>query len=251
MPGIQYDMDDRGLATITLNRDEKRNAISLEMAEALLNAFERAHQDHGRLIVVRANSGVQVWCAGHDLRELDPERLDASNPMLRVFEAIQSIPLPVIAMVEGRVYAAGLILLLCADIVIAADNAYIAITSNRIGIPLAPEIYSVWLRVMGIHKAKELLFTASEVSPEDAYAAGLYNHVVQPAQLQQKTLDVAQRILECAPEALANAKFQLNLLARQTGLSAESQAEILARNSQLLGSPAVRARISALLESLE
>lgn len=193
---------------------------------------------------------MKVWCAGHDLNELDPQSLLLENPTLAVARKIQSIPLPVIAMVEGRVYAGGLILLLSADIVIAAHNAEVAITSNKLGIPLSPDLHAYWLRVMGIHKAKEMLFTATTITANDAYHSGLYNHVVEPEKLERITDELASRIIDCSPDAVANAKYQLNLIAGQASLSNVERVDVDKRNSEILNSQDTRERISALLASL-
>ena len=247
---IKYEVDENAIATITLNRDEKRNALSNAMAKEILRGLDRAEQEHARVVVIRANAGANVWCAGHDLNELDPKALAAENATLEVCRKIQSTPLPVIAMVEGSVHAGGLIILLCADIVIAARNAHVAITANKLGIPLPPEFYAFWLRVMGLHKAKELLFTASSISPEDAYHAGLYNHVVDNYQLERATNQIARKILDCNAESVANTKFQLNLIASQASLTEEESSGIQTRNAELLDSPRTQARITALLASL-
>jgi methylmalonyl-CoA decarboxylase len=80
MSTINYAIDENAIATITLNRDEKRNAFNHEMAERFLQNLERAERENARVVVMRANPGVKVWCAGHDLSELDPGALDAQNP---------------------------------------------------------------------------------------------------------------------------------------------------------------------------
>ena len=247
---IKYAISEQRIATILLNRDEKRNAVNAEFAQQLLQSFETAESNSARALILRANSGVKVWCAGHDLAELDLENLPAENPILEVARKIQSVPFPVLAMVEGSVYAGGLILLLSADIVIAAENAEVAITSNKLGIPLSPDLHAYWLRVMGLHKAKELLFTAATISARDAYHAGLYNHVVERERLEHVTQEIAQRIIDCSPDAIANTKYQLNLLARQAAISDEQRADIAKRNTNVLTSQDTKDRISALLSSL-
>ena len=247
---INYAADERGIATITFHRGEKRNAINQQMAAQILERLGQAEGDGSRVVILRANAGAKVWCAGHDLAELDVANLHAENPTLEVARKIQSVPFPVIAMVEGSVYAGGMILLLSADIVIAADSAEVAITSNKLGIPLAPDLYAYWLRVMGLHKAKELLFTAATISARDAYHAGLYNHVVPLEQLEQVTQEVARRILECSPDAIAHTKYQLNLLACQTAISDEELADIATRSRKILLGQDTRDRISNLLSSL-
>lgn len=140
--------------------------------------------------------------------------------------------------------------MLSADIVIATENAGVSIASNRLGIPLSADLHAYWLRVMGIHKAKELLFTAATIPAEDAYHAGLYNHVVAVEQLESATLEVAQRISECSPAAVADTKRQLNLIARQSALNDDERAGIAQGSSDVLNSSDTRDRVSALLASL-
>lgn len=101
---INYAINEQRIATIRLNRDEKRNALNQEMAELVLAGLVQAERDQARAVILRANSGVKVWCAGHDLAELDLRNLHAENPTLEVARRIQSVPFPVIAMVEGNVY---------------------------------------------------------------------------------------------------------------------------------------------------
>ncbi len=247
---IKYAVDDNGIATITLDRDDKRNAINKEMAEQILRGLQQAEECKARVVVLRANRNVNVWCAGHDLTELDPQALQTGNPTLEIVAKMQSSPLPVLAMVEGSVYAGGLLIVLSADIVIAARNARAAITSNKLGIPLEPELYAYWLRVMGIHKVKELLFTAATISAEDAYHAGMYNHVVEPDHLEQFTETITRNILQCIPEGVANVKYQLNLIAQQSSLTDQDRSDIRHRNAELLNSPHTREHIEKHLASL-
>lgn len=250
MASVEYSIDQRAVATITLNRDEKRNALSIEMGARLLASFEQAEREGARVVVLRANPDVSVWCAGHDLAELEPNNLLENNTTLKVCRHMQAMPIPVVAMVEGSVYAAGMLLLVYSDIVVASQNAKVAITSKKLGIPLPAELYAYWLRVMGLHKAKEMLFTAATLSAEDAYVAGLYNHVVHVAELESTTEKLVERILECSPAGVANAKWQLNALSAETSLDDDQLAEFQQRNEQLLASPDVRERIARLFGSL-
>lgn len=250
MPLIKYAVSHDRVATITLNRDDKRNAINRDMARQILDGLAKAESDAVRLVILRANRNAKVWCAGSDLAELDPQVLQTENPTLDIVARIQSSSFPVLAMVEGGVYAGGLLILIGADIVVAARNARVAITSNKLGIPLEPELYAYWLRVMGIHKAKELLFTAEPISADDAYHAGLYNHVVDKDQLEATAETIARSILDCNPEVVANTKHQLNLIAMQSALSDEAHQDIKKRNEQILNSTHTQQRIEELLASL-
>lgn len=249
MRSIRYAIDRRQVATLTFNRDQKRNAVNRAAASALIHGMERAERDEARLVILRANPGAKVWCAGHDLSELDPETLD-ENPMIEIFNRIQEISLPVIAMVEGSVHGGGLIILLAVDIAIAANNAEVAITSNKLGLPLPTEVYVYWLRVMGIHKTKELLFTAGALSAADAKQSGLYNHVVDPGELERRTDEIADQILQCNSAGLANTKYQLNLLARRAELGDEDRKAIDESRTAILNSDEIQRRIAKLLDSL-
>ncbi len=250
MPLIKYTVDESRVATLTLNRDDKRNAFNEPMAEELLQALDQAERDELRVVILRANPGVSIWCAGHDLSELDLADLHAENPTLEVARKIRSVPFPVIAAVEGRVYGGGLILLLSADIVVATENSDVAITSNRLGIPLSLDLHAFWLRVMGIHKAKELLFSAATLSADDAYHAGLYNHVVQATHLDRVVRKIARGITACSAGAVANTKQQLNLLAHHAGVDDRDRASITQQCAEILQSEDTRERIAALLKSL-
>jgi len=251
MSTVKFHTDDSGIATITLDRDDARNAISNAMAAEILRLLGEAEASGARAIVLRANPGVSVWCAGHDLADLDPAALETENLTLKICRKIQASPLPVIAMVEGRVFGGGVLLLLCADMVVAAPSASVAFTAAKLGIPLEPHWYAFWLGVMGLHKTKEMLLTAAPLSAEDAHAAGLYNRLVTSEQLEPTVRAMAEQVAGCSAEAVANIKGTLNAIAGQLALSDEQRGGIERNNAHLLRSPDVKTRIAALLKSLQ
>ena len=236
------------IAVITFDRDDKANAFNTDMTAEVNAAIDAALAAGARVIVLRANPGVRVWCAGRDLGELRPGDDPGDDPMLKLFEKITEVPVPVINMVEGAVYGGGLMLNMVSDIVIASTTATVAMTANKLGIPLPTETYAYWLHVIGIHKVKELLFTAGNISAQDAHAAGIFNHVVEPDDLESYTLGViAPRILACSADGIANTKFQLNLLARRFYLTEADRSAIAAHRRALLDGDDYRARLAALL----
>ncbi len=250
MPLIKYTADEDGITTITLNRDAKRNAINNRLAEQILQRLDAAEDDGTRVLILRANPGAPTWCAGHDLSDLDVRDLHVENLTLEVARKIQSVPFPVIALVEGSVYGGGVILLLYADLVVATPSVALAITSNKLGVPLSPDLHAFWLRVIGLHKAKELLFTAGAISAADACQAGLINRVVGPSELESCAMEWAQRIKMGSPAAIASTKRQLNAIAGQTGLSATQVEEMGRQDDEILQSQDTRARIASLLAAL-
>lgn len=236
------------IAVITFDRDDKLNAFNVAMTEEVNDHIDAAHTQRARVIVLRANPGARVWCAGRDLAELRPGADPADDPMLKLAEKITESPLPVINMVEGAVYGGGLLLIAVSDIVLASTTATVAMTANKLGIPLPTETYAYWLHVMGIHKAKELLFTAGNLSAQDAYVAGIFNHVVEPDDLEPYTMNViARRICECSADGIANAKHQLNLLARRNILTDADRQIIAAHRRALLDGDDFRTRLARLL----
>jgi methylmalonyl-CoA decarboxylase len=249
---IKYSLENRTV-TVVFNRDEKRNAFNHVMSNAVLDALARAEEDQARAVILRANPGASVWCSGHDLGELDASSLNpdaARNPLFKVFDKVARTPLPVIAMVEGNVYAGGLLMLLYCDIVIAAEGTRVAMTVNKMGLPFPPEIYAYWLRVIGMHKTKELLFTAATISAEEAQLAGLFNHVVDRDRLEEFTHQMVGRVIACSPEGLANTKLQLNLIAQSSALKEDDRNAIREHSRETLRSPDLKRRIGDLLASV-
>ena len=252
MPLTRYDAKD-GIVSITMDRDEKRNAFSNAMTSEMVAHIDEAERSDARVVVLRANAGVKVWCSGHDLSELAPGAgFDfGQDPMEKLFERIQALPIPFISMVEGAVYAGGLLMTMVSDIVIAAEGSTLAMTANKMGLPFPTGIYAYWLRVCGIHKAKELLFTATSISAQDAYAAGLFNHVVPLADLERFTYEtIARPITLCSREGVADSKLQLNLLAERIYLTSDDERAIEADRNRLAQSPDFKRRVDALLNRI-
>lgn len=240
------------IATITFDRDDKRNAFSHAMSTEVLHHIDTAMAESARVLVLRANPGVAVWCAGHDLADLDIESdtTRSNDPMLALFSRIQEIPVPVITLVEGDVFAGGLILNVVADIAVAARDTRVSMTANRIGIPFTPEMYAYWLRVVNLHKLKELFFTAAPITADDAYIAGIFNHVVERDRLDETVSGIADRILECAGDSVADSKAQLNRIASRSSLTTEDLVAIEEARRRILDSPALAERLAALVKRL-
>jgi enoyl-CoA hydratase/carnithine racemase len=239
------------IATITMNRDEKRNALSDTMSNEMIDCINAAQKEKARVIILRANPGVPVWCSGHDLADMPADIDFNDNPLNSLLVCIEDVPVPVISMVEGAVYAAGVLIVASSDIVIATDNANVVVTVNKMGIAMPTNIYAYFSKVIGLHKMKELFFTSSAIAAQDAYVAGIYNHVVPSEKLEIFTYDLARKIAGCLPEGIADTKLQLNKLAQATGLSAEDIAIIEKHRQSLIKSPDLKKRIDNLLKSMK
>lgn len=194
---------DRGgeIATITLNRPEKRNALTPGMIHEMCDAMTALRDDRAaRVVVVRANG--PAFCAGLDLTEMAKQRAEGEadlGGLEHVLEQIESCPHPTIAAVRGDAVAGGCELALHCDIRVAADDARFSMPLARIG--LAVPVTLTWKLVdtIGAAKTCELLFTGEAVPAEAAAHLGLANRVVPADELDNAVASLASQIARNAP----------------------------------------------------
>ncbi|MGA8099753.1 MAG: enoyl-CoA hydratase [Candidatus Cybelea sp.] len=187
---------DGEIAVITMNRPEKRNALSLQMMRELDGALAAAAETaDARAILLRAQGA--AFCAGHDLRELSGRDVDAYR---EIFDAcvdlmarIATIPLPVIAEVAKVATAAGCQLVAACDLAVASTEATFATPGVRIGLFCSTPMVAL-TRAIGRKRAMEMLLTGEPIDAPTALAWGLVNRVVEPQLLHEETLALARRI---------------------------------------------------------
>jgi enoyl-CoA hydratase/carnithine racemase len=186
---------------ITLNRPEKRNALSLELMNELIAAFERLGADGDVRAIVVEGAG-PVFSAGHDLRELVGRDLRFYQKVFAVctelMETIHRVPQPVIAKVHGVATAAGCQLVAACDLVVAADDARFATPGVKIGLfcstPMVP-----LSRAIGRKRALEMLLTGEFVDARTAREWGLVNRVVPLEELDNAVMALVDRIAQSSP----------------------------------------------------
>ncbi len=213
-----------GVATLTLNRPEVRNALDMTMRRDLEAALAQLDQDAGVRVLLVRGAG-DHFCAGGDVKFMRDNPMTAAEGQSRV-EAINRVILalgrfrtPTIAMVDGAAAGAGCNLALACDLVVASDRARFGEVFARIGlIPDAGGTYFLPRRV-GLARAKELVFTADIIDAREAERIGLINRVVPAGNLESETYALARRIADGPPQVLAAAKA---LLDRAPGLDLES-----------------------------
>lgn len=201
-----------GIATITMNDPARRNALGPAMLAALMDAFAAART--ARAVVLRASAGHSVWCAGFDIGALRPgfDPLADNGPLKALFAAIEHCPAPVIAQLNGTAWGGGTDLALRCDIAVGSPATSLAFTPAKLGLPYDPAgLANVLLRA-GMTTAIEMFATAEPVRAERALAAGLLNHVVPEAELDEFVQAMARRIAANAPLSVASAKAQLRAL---------------------------------------
>lgn len=200
-----------GLAVVTLNRPDAMNALNLELKRALADWLGRARYDVSLRGVLLTGTG-RAFCAGGDLKEMDPDRTAHSarmrqDELLRtVFLPLARLPVPVVAAVNGHAHGGGLSLALACDIVLAAAEAPMSLGFVQRG--LAPDcgIAHFLPRLVGTARAKELLLTARRFDAGEAKAMGLVAEVHPAEQLMGRATDLARGLAQGATIALGLAK---------------------------------------------
>jgi 2-(1,2-epoxy-1,2-dihydrophenyl)acetyl-CoA isomerase len=227
-----------GIATVTLNRPQARNALDLVMRRELLQALDEIDADPSSRVVILTGAGGH-FCAGGDVKSMQPgaaasegrARVAALNHLvMRLVE----FPRPVIAMVDGFAVGAGCNLALCCDVLIASDRAKFGEVFAKIG--LVPDGGGSWLlsRVVGLARAKELIFTADIIDAAEAGRLGLVNRVVPASDLASVTRALALRIAQGPPKVLAMAKHMVNRAA-STDLAAALDVEAFSQAIAITG----------------
>ena len=211
---IIYTVEDGGVAVITLNRPNYRNAQSYRMLDEIDQAFDLARPDEDvRVVLVRGAGG--VFSTGHDLGTPEGtayrealgtkpgiQRYDEfKNYNLDLLLRWRNFPKPTVAMVEGYCIYAGWMLAACMDVVFAAEDAeFLGGFVEYNSIP--------W--DIGVRRAKELCFESRFISADEAARYGFVNRVLAAADLERETFAWARRVAENSPEALRMAKIQMN-----------------------------------------
>jgi len=202
------------VVTVTLNRPQARNALDLVMRRELVGALDDIENDPSARVVILTGAGGH-FCAGGDVKSMQPGSAAADGrarvtALNRLVMRLVEFPRPVIAMVDGFAVGAGCNLALCCDLIIASDRAKFGEVFAKIG--LVPDGGGSWLlpRVVGLPRAKELIFTADIVDAAEAARIGLVSRVVPAAELVTATRALAERIAQGPPKVLAMAKHMLN-----------------------------------------
>jgi enoyl-CoA hydratase/carnithine racemase len=197
---ILYDGDDT-VALVTMNRPEKRNALSLDHMQELVTCLRSIGEAGETPIVVLRGNGPS-FCAGHDLSEMVGREPAFYRHLFDVccelMETIQSIPQPVIAQVHGVATAAGCQLASTCDLVVASEDARFATPGVKIGLFCSTPMVAL-SRAVGQKKAMEMLLTGEFVSAEEALAEGLVNKVVPAEELEAETRKLAKKVAEASP----------------------------------------------------
>ena len=201
---------DAGVATITLNRPDKRNAISFELIDDLLRALKEVAQSPAQVLILTGTG--KAFCSGMDLENLkaligrSPEQnREDSQTMVRLFRSLYEFPKVTIAAVNGPAIAGGTGLALLCDFTLAVPDAKFGYTEVRIG--FVPAIVSTFLlRQVAEKHARDLLLTGRIIGADEAARMGLVNEVIAPDRLMERAHQLAGLLMESSPLSLRMTK---------------------------------------------
>lgn len=203
------------IGIITLNNPVKKNALTSDMLNELITALREFEEQSVRTVIIRAEKGVKVWSAGHDIDELPLNGVDPlgqEKPLERALNAIQIFPAPVIAMVEGSVWGGACDLAITCDIVIGSPDCSFAITPAKIGVPYNASGILHFINRLGLSHAKEMFFTGSPIDSEAALHFGIINHIVENEKINDFTFELASKISRNSPLSISVIKEQFRIL---------------------------------------
>ena len=217
--GVLFDLDRRGVATLTLNRTKALNAFDADQIAAFNAAMARAVGSAGIRVIVIAGAG-SIFCSGADIRYLQwagrlppAENLADARLYAAMAEAMRDAPVPVVGRVHGGAYGGGLAIAAACDIVLAAESAKFAITEARYG--LTPSLMVPFLiGRMGQRGCRRWCLTGESMTAAEAYRVGLADIVVADDVLDDALATVVDGLLMNAPGGLAESKASIGANAR-------------------------------------
>ena len=197
-----------GIATVTLNRPEKRNALNSIVLNGLTETFHQLEMNAAVRVVVIRGEG-KAFCSGLDLRELSARQQGNADPesgVIKVFQQIERSRHPTIAMVQGDALAGGCELALHCDLRVASEAARFGMPLARLGLVLPFVLSQKLIEIVGPAFTKQILFTGHPIDATRAYEIGMIHQLVAAGELENATMTLAQTIADNAPLSLAGMK---------------------------------------------
>jgi methylmalonyl-CoA decarboxylase len=214
-----------GIGTVSFNQPGKRNALSNALLHELADSLDRLVEMKARVVILRAPPGSKVWSAGFDVDELpipgrDP--LSYYDPLEVAIRKIQTMPAPVIAMVEGSVWGGACDLTFICDLAVGCETASFAMTPAKLGVPYNISGILHFINLVGPRIAREMFFTAQPIDAQRALEVGILNQLVPVTELEARTWALAEQIAANSPLSIAVIKEQLRTLGNSYPLQPET-----------------------------
>ncbi len=200
---------------ITLNHEDKRNALSEALIDEIICALDGFRALEIRTVILRAQPGIKVWSAGHDVNELpaggrDP--LGWNDPLRVLIRAIQEFPAPVIGLIEGSVWGGACEVAMACDILVATPEATFAITPAKLGVPYNLSGLMTLVNMIPLPIIKEMLFTAQPIPAQQALNLGIINYIKANDEIESFVSGMAAQINVNSPLSISSMKDSLRLL---------------------------------------
>jgi methylmalonyl-CoA decarboxylase len=206
---------EHSIGTITMNHLRKHNALNELLIGEIITALKDFHQQKARVVILRAPPGAKIWSAGHDVKELPLTKRDPlgwDDPLRMVVREIETLPIPVIAMIEGGVWGGACEMAFACDMIVATVNSTFAITPAKLGVPYNTTGVLNFMHATNRMILREMAFTAQPVSAARAERLGMINYVVEKDALDQRVQELAGQIKKNAPLSIAVIKEQLRIM---------------------------------------
>lgn len=221
---------ENGIGIVTINRPQSLNALNGEVYTELYEVFQEIEDDQDLHVVVLTGSGERAFVAGADIPEMQPQSsLEISSLMdssRKAFDRIYTLSKPVIAAINGFALGGGCELAMCCDLRIASENAKFGQPEINLGIIPGAGGTQRLARLVGMTRAKELIYTGDMVDANTAFMMGLVNKVVPPGSLMTEAKELARKMLSKSSIALSLAKKAINSgadMSLPSGLDLEAQ----------------------------
>ena len=231
---VLFDARADGIAIITLNRPDTRNALSKDIREGLFAAWERFESDAALRVAILTGTGDKAFCAGGDLKEMVEQKLQVPpRDMFPVPGDNIELTKPTIAAVNGVAFAGGWMIAQACDLCVASTSAKFAITEVKVGRSspwAAPLIHMIPQRIM-----MEIILTGKPITAQRAYEIGLVNRLAEPEKLMMVALELAAEILDGAPLSVSAGRETVMLsteMGRTAALHAARHASVFAYRSE-------------------
>ena len=227
---VKVEIED-GVAMLTLMRAEAANALSIQMLHEINEALEIIQTNRSVRVVIVTGDGEKAFCAGADLKERNGMSEDQVRQTValigQTISHFEALAQPVIAALNGVAFGGGLELALACDIRIASSHVKLGLTETALGIIPGAGGTQRLPRLIGVGKAKELIYTARRLTADEAFTYGIVEHVVAPQELVVKAKALAAEMAKNAPLSLIQAKTAINQ-GMQTDITTGLQIESLA-----------------------
>lgn len=215
------------VGTLTLNRPDKGNSLTVEVLRGLILALrEWAGEDECRVVVVRG-AGEKAFCGGFEVGAIPTEAghenasvFMTENPVEGALMALKEYPYPTIAMLNGYAVGAGFNLAMCCDLRLAADHVRMGIPPAKLGLVYPPDGLRQVVEAIGMARAREVFFTGRIYGPAEVKEMGLVHHMMPAAELEKAVYETAREIADNAPLSLKGMKRILAMIASSTSFSA-------------------------------